>query len=57
MTTKELKAEYLSLYQSICEVECYGRSDLLRMSKIVEELNNRGIEIVIKTEPVFIKTN
>ncbi len=44
-TTKKLKEEAISYYQTIYEVECYGTSDLRMLNGIMIELENRGVEI------------
>ena len=45
-TTKKLKSEAISYDEHINgECACYGRSDLLIYSGIMDELSNRGIEI------------
>jgi hypothetical protein len=50
-TNKELKEEYIGLYDIIYNVECYGTSDLLRYNQVAHELIKRGI--VISTKPHF----
>lgn len=48
-TTKKLKSEAISYDELINgECACYGRSDLLMYTGIIEELSNRGIEIKSK---------
>ncbi len=44
-TTKKLKSEAMSYYQSIYVSECYGRRDIIEYSGICAELEDRGITI------------
>jgi len=43
-TTKKLKEEAKSYYQTIYINECYGMSDLRTYDGILRELDNRGVE-------------
>jgi len=47
-TTAKLKQEAVSYHQTIYEVGCYGRSDLMMYDGILAELDNRGINISTK---------
>jgi predicted regulator of amino acid metabolism with ACT domain len=44
-TTKKLKDYAKQLNNSIYVVECYGSTDLRLYNAVLNELNNRGIEI------------
>ena len=44
-TVKKLKDEAKSLYASIYGYECYGTSDLRMYDGVMQELDNRGIEM------------
>jgi hypothetical protein len=48
MTTKELKQQAKELHQTIYQVGCYGKSDLMEYNRILEELYKRGIEPINK---------
>lgn len=43
-TTKKLKEEAISCYDSIYNVECYGVKDCMLLNGIMVELEKRGIE-------------
>ena len=43
-TTKKLKDEAKGYHELIYVAECYGRRDLMALSGILNELDNRGVK-------------
>jgi hypothetical protein len=45
MTDEQLKNEYISYWETINVVECYGTRDLMWIDSVERELRRRGFEI------------
>lgn len=54
MTVKQLKSDYLKLYNQIEIVDCFGTKDIIRYQAIAQELEKRGYEIQ-EGQPTFVK--
>jgi hypothetical protein len=51
MSDEELKRRYVSLWESVFVVECFGSKDLLELEAIAQELENRGYEVTETRKP------
>jgi len=51
MSDEELKNRYISLWESIFVVECYGSRDLIDMEAIAQELERRGYQVTESRKP------
>jgi hypothetical protein len=56
MSDEELQTEAHDLDQMIYVIECYGVSDLRRLSAVCNELNRRGFEPVqVRSEVEWVR--
>jgi len=51
MTDKQLKDRYISLWESINVIECFGSRDVLECEMIARELEKRGYEVSEARKP------
>jgi hypothetical protein len=51
MSDEELKSRYISLWESVFVVECFGSKDLIELEAIAQELERRGYEVTESRKP------
>jgi hypothetical protein len=56
-TTKKLKEEAITLDDIIYNIECYGTRDMITLTGILNELENRGYSAISKSRLVFEYNN
>jgi len=45
LSDEELKRRYVSLWESIFVVECFGSRDVIELEMLAQELERRGYEV------------
>jgi len=50
-TDEQLKKHYMSLWESIFVIECFGSKDLIELELTAQELERRGYEITEVRKP------
>lgn len=45
MTKRELKEEYIAVWETVYKIGCYGTKDLRWLDAVEKEIHKRGMEI------------
>jgi len=53
-TDEQVKREYMNLWRSVVQADCYGVTDMCRLTIYTLELKRRGFHIQVSQNPLIL---